>query len=46
MSIEAHEFDTTINDLQLSPDRTYFITAGKDKTARVRHPSTLSVQLC
>lgn len=38
MSIEAHEFDTTINDLQLSPDRTYFITAGKDKTARVNRP--------
>jgi translation initiation factor 3 subunit I len=35
MSIEAHEFDTTINDLQFSPDRTYFITAGKDKSAKV-----------
>lgn len=41
MSIEAHEFDTTINDLQLSPDRTYFITAGKDKTARVCRPRIL-----
>lgn len=33
-SIEAHEFDTQINDIQFSLDRTYFITAGKDKTAK------------
>ena len=25
----------TVTDLQLSPDRTYFITSSKDKTARV-----------
>ena len=25
-----------ITDLQLSPDRTYFITSSRDKTARVR----------
>ena len=36
MSMDVHEYDTTINDLQMSPDRTYFITAGKDKTAKVR----------
>lgn len=35
MTVEAHEYDTTINDLQFSPDRTYFITAGKDKSAKV-----------
>jgi len=35
MTMEAHEYDTTINDLQFSSDRTYFITAGKDKTAKV-----------
>lgn len=34
-SIEAHEPDQAITDLQWSPDRTYFITAGKDKTAKV-----------
>jgi translation initiation factor 3 subunit I len=34
-SVEVHEFDTQINDLQFSPDRTYFITAGKDKSAKV-----------
>ena len=26
----------TVTDLQLSPDRSYFITSSKDKTARVR----------
>ena len=25
----------TVTDLQLSPDRSYFITSSKDKTARV-----------
>jgi len=35
-SREVHEYDTQINDLQFSPDRTYFITAGKDKSAKVR----------
>lgn len=35
MNVEVHEFDTSINDVQFSPDRTYFITAGKDKTAKV-----------
>lgn len=28
---------TTINDLQWAPDRTYFITASKDKTAKVSY---------
>ncbi len=31
-----HEVDTQINDMQMSQDRTYFITAGKDKSAKVR----------
>jgi translation initiation factor 3 subunit I len=43
MSIEAHEFDTTINDLQFSPDRTYFITAGKDKSAKIISSRDLSI---
>ncbi|KIW11246.1 eukaryotic translation initiation factor 3 subunit I [Exophiala spinifera] len=43
MSVEAHEYDTAINDLQFSPDRTYFITAGKDKTARILSTRDLSV---
>ncbi|KIW54434.1 eukaryotic translation initiation factor 3 subunit I [Exophiala xenobiotica] len=43
MTMEAHEFDTTINDLQMSPDRTYFITAGKDKSAKILSSRDLSV---
>jgi hypothetical protein len=39
MTMEIHEYDTTINDLQFSLDRTYFITAGKDKSAKVAYPS-------
>jgi translation initiation factor 3 subunit I len=35
-SIEAHEPDMAVTDLQWSPDRTYFITSGKDKAAKVR----------
>ncbi|KIV82023.1 eukaryotic translation initiation factor 3 subunit I [Exophiala sideris] len=43
MTVEAHEFDTTINDLQFSPDRTYFITAGKDKAAKILSARDLSI---
>lgn len=32
---QAHEPDLQVTDLQWSPDRTYFITASKDKTAKV-----------
>ena len=32
--VTVHE-DAPITDLQWSPDRTYFITASKDKTAKV-----------
>ncbi|KZV73212.1 WD40 repeat-like protein [Peniophora sp. CONT] len=32
-----------VTDLQLSPDRTYFITSSKDKSARVHDASTLKV---
>jgi len=35
-NIQIHELDTAITDLQWSQDRTYFITASKDKTAKVR----------
>ena len=34
-NVEAHEYDTSINDIQFSTDRTYFITAGKDKSAKI-----------
>ncbi|KAJ3550817.1 hypothetical protein NM688_g4994 [Phlebia brevispora] len=32
-----------VTDLQLSPDRTYFITSSKDKTARLHDTKTLQV---
>jgi translation initiation factor 3 subunit I len=34
-NVQIHELDTIIMDLQWAPDRTYFITACKDKTAKV-----------
>ncbi|RDI86221.1 hypothetical protein Vi05172_g3942 [Venturia inaequalis] len=34
-SIEAHEPDMMVTDLQWSPDRTYFATSSKDKTAKL-----------
>lgn len=34
-NIQIHELDSPITDLQWSQDRTYFITASKDKTAKV-----------
>ncbi len=34
-STQAHEPDLQVTDLQWSSDRTYFITASKDKTAKV-----------
>ncbi|KAK6604919.1 eukaryotic translation initiation factor 3 subunit I [Botrytis cinerea] len=36
---QVHEPDLQVTDLQWSPDRTYFITASKDKTAKcIYHP--------
>jgi len=34
-NVPVHELDMQITDLQWSADRTYFITASKDKTAKV-----------
>lgn len=34
-NVQAHDFDQQINDIQFNADRTYFITASKDKTAKV-----------
>lgn len=34
-NVQAHELDCKITDLQFSADRTYFITACSDKTAKV-----------
>jgi hypothetical protein len=38
-NVQVHEVDGgLITDLQWAPDRTYFITASKDKTAKVGYP--------
>ena len=37
-NVEAHEEGMQVTDLQMSSDRTYFITASKDKTAKVPIP--------
>jgi len=42
-SAQVHEVDTLITDLQWSSDRTYFITAGKDKTAKLVNARDLEV---
>ncbi|KKK12090.1 hypothetical protein ARAM_003203 [Aspergillus rambellii] len=40
---QAHEFDHQINDLQFSPDRIYFITASKDKSAKLMSARDLAI---
>jgi len=40
---QIHEPDMPITDLQWSPDRTYFITASKDKTAKLVNARDLEV---
>lgn len=39
----VHELNMQITDLQWSPDRTYFITASKDKTARLISARNLDI---
>ncbi|KAI9756751.1 MAG: translation initiation factor eIF3 subunit [Lichina confinis] len=40
-NVQAHDADLQINDIQWAPDRTYFITAAKDKTAKLISAKTL-----
>ena len=40
---QVHELDNLITDLQWAPDRTYFITASRDKTARLINAADLEV---
>ncbi|KAH8694000.1 putative eukaryotic translation initiation factor 3 subunit 2I [Talaromyces proteolyticus] len=42
-NVQAHEFDLQINDIQFSADRTYFITASKDKSAKILSSRNLAV---
>lgn len=41
--VQAHEVDVLITDIQMSQDRTYFITASKDKTAKILAVDNLKV---
>lgn len=41
--VQAHEVDFLITDIQMSQDRTYFITASKDKTAKILAVDNLKV---
>src|SRR5579864_8907664 len=40
---QEHQKGSPVTDLQFAPDRTYFITASKDKTARVWDASNLDL---
>jgi len=42
-NVQAHEPDMQVTDLQWAPDRTYFITASKDKTAKIIDARNLEV---
>ncbi|EEA19025.1 translation initiation factor eIF3 subunit [Talaromyces marneffei ATCC 18224] len=42
-NVQAHELDLQINDIQFSADRTYFITASRDKTAKIISSRNLAV---
>jgi len=42
-NIQAHEPDMQVTDIQWAPDRTYFITASKDKTAKIISTRDLAV---
>ncbi|OJD15380.1 eukaryotic translation initiation factor 3 subunit I [Emergomyces pasteurianus Ep9510] len=42
-NVQAHEFDYQINDIQFSQDRTYFITACKDKSAKIISSRNLAI---
>ena len=40
-SVQGHQKGMVVTDLQFSPDKTYFITASKDKSAKVTYPLIL-----
>lgn len=42
-NVQIHELDAPITDLQWAPDRTYLITACKDKTAKLINARDLEV---
>jgi len=42
-SVQAHEPDMIITDLQWAPDRSYFVTSSKDKTAKLISATDLAI---
>ncbi|RAL12257.1 translation initiation factor eIF3 subunit i [Aspergillus homomorphus CBS 101889] len=42
-NVQVHEFDHQINDIQFSQDRTHFITASKDKSAKLMSTRNLAI---
>ncbi|KFY90490.1 hypothetical protein V498_05925 [Pseudogymnoascus sp. VKM F-4517 (FW-2822)] len=42
-NVQVHEADAMVTDLQWAPDRTYFITSSKDKTAKIVDATNLQV---
>jgi len=42
-NVQVHEEGLLITDLQWAPDRTYFITASKDKTAKILAANNLKI---
>ncbi|KAF3915086.1 hypothetical protein ABW21_db0208500 [Orbilia brochopaga] len=43
LNVPVHERGTLITDMQMSPDKTYFITSSKDKTAKILDVDNLKV---
>ncbi|EPS44700.1 hypothetical protein H072_1309 [Dactylellina haptotyla CBS 200.50] len=43
LNVQVHEKGPLVMDMQMSPDRTYFITASKDKTSKILDVNTLQV---
>ena len=43
LNVASHEPDMQVSDLQWSADRTYFLTASKDKTAKLHDTTSLEV---
>ncbi|KAH0542057.1 translation initiation factor eIF3 subunit [Glutinoglossum americanum] len=42
-NVQVHEEGLQVTDLQWAPDRTYFITASKDKTAKILAANNLKI---
>ncbi|KAI9813279.1 MAG: translation initiation factor eIF3 subunit [Pycnora praestabilis] len=43
LNVFVHEADMQVTDLQMAPDRTYFITSSKDKSAKITTSRDLEI---